>query len=92
MKILIAASNMTHINNFHVSYIEKFKQEGHEVYTLAKGEEADFNIPFEKNVLSFGNLFLIPKIKKILKEEKFDVVYTHTTLGAFFVRLALKGM
>ena len=59
MKILIAASNMTHINNFHVSYIEKFKQEGHEVYTLAKGEEADFNIPFEKNVLSFGNLFLI---------------------------------
>ena len=92
MKILITASNMTHINNFHRPYIEKFKQSGNEVYILSNGEGADFNIPFKKSVLSLKNFFLIPKIRKILKKENFDVVYTHTSLSAFFVRLAMKGL
>ena len=92
MKILITASNMTHINNFHRPYIEKFKQSGNEVYILSNGEGTDFNIPFKKSVLSLKNFFLIPKIRKILKKENFDVVYTHTSLSAFFVRLAMKGL
>lgn len=92
MKILISASNMVHINNFHRPYIEKFKENGNEVYILSSGEGADFNIPFKKSVLSLKNLFLVPKIRKIIKNEKFDVVYLHTTLSAFFVRLAMKGL
>lgn len=92
MKILITASNMTHVNNFHLPYIEKFKELGNEVYVLSNGQNADYNIPLEKSVLSLKNFFLIPKIRKILKKENFDVVYTHTTLSAFFVRLAMKGM
>lgn len=92
MKILISASNMVHINNFHIPYIEKFKEKGNSVFILSNGEGADFNIPLKKSVLSIKNLFLVPKIKKILKKEKFDVVYLHTTLAAFFVRLAMKGL
>ena len=92
MKILISASNMVHINNFHRPYIEKFKENGSAVSILANGEGADYNIPFKKSVLSLKNLFLIPKIRKILKKENYDVVYTHTTLCAFFVRLAMKGL
>ena len=92
MKILIAASNMTHIKNFHIPYIEKFKEMGNEVFVLAGGEGADFNVPFKKSVFSLKNIFLISKIRKILKREKFDVVYLHTTLCAFFVRLAMKGL
>ena len=92
MKILIAASNMTHVNNFHIPYIEKFKEMGNQVSVLASGEGADFNIPFKKSVFSLKNIFLMSKIRKILKKEKFDVVYLHTTLCAFFVRLAMKGL
>lgn len=92
MKILISASNMMHINNFHRPYIEKFKESGNKVYILSSGEGADFNVPFKKSVLSIKNLFLIPKIRKILKREGFDIVYLHTTLSAFFVRLAMKGL
>ena len=92
MKILISASNMVHINNFHRPYINSFKEKGNEVYILSKGEGADYNISFKKSVLSLKNLFLVPKIRKILKKEKFDVVYLHTTLSAFFVRLAMKGL
>ena len=92
MKILVSASNMTHIKNFHIPYIEKFKELGNDVSILASGEGADFNIPFKKSVFSLKNIFQIPKIRKILKKEKFDVVYLHTTLCAFFVRLAMKGL
>ena len=92
MKILICASNMVHINNFHRPYIDEFKRLGHEAYIMASGEGADFDIPFKKRSLSLKNALLSVKIKKIIKREKFDVVYLHTTLAAFWVRLALKGV
>lgn len=90
MKILIAASNMVHINNFHRPYIERFREMGHDVYVMAKGEGADFDVPFEKQSLSFSNLKLSYKIRDILKREAFDVIYLHTSLAAFWLRMALR--
>ena len=92
MKILVVASNMVHINNFHLPYIKAFKDDGHDVYVMASGQGADFDIPFKKRALSLKNLALSNKIKKIIKREKFDIIYLHTTLAAFWVRYALKGM
>lgn len=92
MKILVVASNMVHINNFHLPYLKAFKEDGHSVYVMANGEGADFNIPFKKRSLSLKNLFLSSKIRRIIKREQFDVIYLHTTLSAFWVRWALKGM
>lgn len=92
MKIIIAASNMVHINNFHREYIDKFKSEGHEVLVLASGEGADIEIPFKKRAFSLKNAFLSLKIRKIIKQEKPDVIYLHTSLCAFWVRFALKCM
>ena len=92
MKIIIAASNMVHINNFHREYIDDFKKEGNEVLVLASGEGADLNIPFKKRAFSLKNALLSLKIRKIIKREKPDVIYLHTSLCAFWVRIALKGM
>jgi len=92
MKILIAASSMVHINNFHRPYIELFKKKGHQVYVMAKGEGADFDLPFQKKTLSFSNLKLSYRIRDILKKESFDVIYLHTSLAAFWVRMALRGV
>lgn len=92
MKILIAASTMVHIKNFHRSYIEALRKQGNDVFIMASGEEADFNIPFKKKTFSLKNLRLSRKIKKIIKEEKFDIIYLHTTLAAFYVRFALRGV
>ncbi len=92
MKILVVASNMVHINNFHKPYLETFKNDGHNAYVMANGEGADFNIPFKKRSLSLKNLFLSSKIRKIIKKERFDIIYLHTTLSAFWVRWALKGL
>lgn len=92
MKILIVASNMVHIKNFHLPYISAFRDAGHEVSVMASGEGADFNIPFKKRAFSFKNLRLSFLIKKILKREKFDAILLHTTLAAFWTRFALRAI
>ena len=92
MKILVVASNMVHIKNFHLPYIEEFRNQGHSVFVMTASKEADFYIPFKKKAFSMKNFFLSFKIKKILKREKFDAIFVHTTLAAFWTRLAIKGL
>lgn len=92
MKILVVASSMVHINNFHLPYINAFKENGDEVYVMANGEGADFNIPFQKRALSLENYKLSKKIRQIIKNNSFDCILLHTTLAAFWVRRALKGV
>ena len=88
-KILYVASNMQHINNFHVPYIKKLRSEGHTVMVMASGEGADFDVRFVKKMLSPRNLLAQRRIKKIIKNEAFDAVILNTTLAAFHVRMAL---
>lgn len=88
-KILYVASNMRHINNFHLPYIEKLRSEGHTVKIMATGEGADFNVRFVKKLVSIKNLLIRRKIRRIIKKEKFDFIILNTTLAAFCVRLAL---
>ena len=88
-KILYAAGTFNHIKSFHLEYINALRAEGHEVLTMAKGEEADFNIGFVKKMFSPGNIRCQRIIKKILKSEKFDAVILNTTLAAFNIRAVL---
>ena len=88
-KILYAAGTMEHIRNFHLPYIEALRSEGNEVLVMAKGEGADYDMPFVKKMVSFGNVSCISRIRRIIKKERFDVVITNTTLAAFNIRFAL---
>jgi len=80
---------MDHIKSFHLPYIAKLREDGHEVLTMAKGKDADFNISFEKKMVSFKNMACHRQIRKILKREKFDVLILNTTLAAFNIRFCL---
>lgn len=88
-KILYAAGTTAHVKSFHTDYINALKSEGHEVLTMAKGEDADFDVPFQKKMLSLENLRCQAKIKRILKSERFDAIILNTTLAAFNIRMAL---
>ena len=90
-KILYVASNMTHINNFHTDYIDELRRMGHTVRVMARGEGADFDIPFEKKLFSHKNTACRRMIRRIVKQESFDVIVLNTTLAAFHVRFALVG-
>ena len=88
-KILYAASTISHINNFHREYIEALRAEGYTVKIMARGEGADFNIPFEKKFFSAANTACRAQIKEILAEERFDIIFLNTSLAAFHIRLCL---
>ena len=51
-KILYAASTMAHIHSFHEDYIAALRRDGHTVLVMAKGADADFDIPFEKKIIT----------------------------------------
>jgi predicted outer membrane protein len=89
-KILYAASVASHLRAFHERYISALKAEGHEVKTLASGEGVDYNVPFEKKMLSSANKKCRKEIRKILDTEHFDTVILNTSLAAFHIRLAAR--
>ncbi len=96
-KILFAASTLSHIENFHIPYLEQFKEYGYTVHVMGKANKksdiscADkiISIPFEKNMFSLKNFAFAFKISKIIKAEKYDIISIHTSLAAFFVRVGI---
>ncbi len=90
-KILYVASTQSHLERFHEPYIKKLSRTA-TVKTMATGDYVDFPIKFEKKLLSIGNLMRVRKIRKILRREEFDVIILNTTLAAFLVRAAVKGL
>lgn len=80
---------MSHVNNFHLDYINALRADGHTVLVMASGEGADFNIPFKKKILARENGACRRMIREIFKREKFDAVVLNTSLAAFHIRLAM---
>ena len=93
-KVLVVASTSDHLITFHIPYINELKKTC-DVYTMGRDTDvafADFNVPFQKKIVSLNNLKVVKQIKQILIKEQFDVIFLNTTLAAFFVRLAIKGL
>ncbi|MBO5101220.1 MAG: glycosyltransferase [Clostridia bacterium] len=89
-KILYVASNMQHINNFHLDYIKALRDAGASVVVMARGEGADIDIPFEKKLLSPKNREARRLIGQALSTGDYDAVILNTSLAAFHVRLAMR--
>lgn len=96
-KVLIAASTLSHIENFHIPYLKYFKDNGFEVHIIGK-ENNRFKIPyvdkiicidFEKKMLSIKNILNILKISKLIRTEKYYLIYTHTILASFLIRAGI---
>lgn len=71
-----------------------FKKRGYEVHVATNGlAEIPFcdvkhTIPFERSPFKFNNIKSIFKLKKIIDDENFDIIHTHTPMGSFVTRLA----
>lgn len=94
-KILFCASTISHINNFHLPYLKAFHEQGYEVWVAANKSEsvpyADHVValPLSKKLMSFQNVRAIFAAKKLLKDQNFDIISTHTTLASAVVRAAI---
>lgn len=98
-KVLIIASTFSHIKQFHMPYVRAFRARGDTVHIAAGGEqvpmpEADkvLPLPFEKKMWAPGNFRAASALRREIKAEGYDLVMVHTSLAAFFTRLAVRGM
>ena len=97
-KILICASRVSHIENFHLPYIEYFKNKGFRVDIAVQGVSENplidncYDVKFTKNPLSPDNLHTVKILKKIMSENEYDIIYSNSTLAGATARLAVTGL
>ena len=96
MKVLFAASIMGHIENFHVPYMQYFKDKGFEVHTAASGIsqlrciDRQHDISFERSPFKPANLKCYKALKKAIDENGYDIIHCHTPVVSVLTRLAAR--
>lgn len=98
-KVLFTASTYSHIRHFHLPYLEYYRKCGWEVHVACGGAVQDIPcadriiaLPLEKSMRSPENFRAARLLRKLIREERYSLITTHTALAAFFTRLALLGM
>ncbi len=97
--VLLTASVYRHIKNFHLPYINAFQEKGWIVHIACAdaperipGAERVFSLPFTKRMAAPQNFIAVRKLRGLIRRYRYDLIVTHTSLAAFFTRLAVKGM
>lgn len=95
-KVLFTATVDSHILCFHIPFLKLFKEMGYEVHVATNGNgeipycDKKIFIPFERSPYKINNFKAIKALKKVIMEEKYDIIHTHTPMGAVVTRLAAK--
>lgn len=95
-KVLFVATVDSHIELFHLPYLEMFKKRGYEVHVATNTDkpikfcDKKIKIPIERNPFRLKNLKAIKELKKVINEEKYDIIHCHTPMGGVVARLAAK--
>lgn len=95
-KILYIASTFGHLASFHRPYLQWFADQGYEVHAAAGGAPCDLvgvsrciSLPFEKSMFSPKNLAAVGALYRLMRTERYEMLSLHTSLAAFFARLAV---
>ena len=98
-KVLYAASSFGHLAAFHQPYLAWFAAQGYTVHAAAGGESCALqgvsqyiSLPFEKTMFSPKNFLAARQLYRLLREEEYALISLHTSLAAFFARLAAGAM
>lgn len=99
MKILLVANLAKEfVLKFQIPTLQSLQQAGHIVDVACHGEEKipfcrqQFKMPFKRSPFSFGTWTGIRKMRQILTQEKYDLVYCHTPVGGGVARLAARPL
>lgn len=96
LNILITASSDGHFYSFHLPAFKALLAEGHRVSATARGNGSRLpegvlyrEVPFTKSFLSLRNFQAAAKLSAQIRQERYDLILCHTSLAAFFTRLAV---
>lgn len=98
-RILFVASTFSHIRNFHLPYLKALTEQGLEVDVACGGAEMElpharklYPISLEKSMASPKNVTATLRLRRLIRENRYQLISCHTALASFFVRLAVMGM
>lgn len=95
-RVLFVATMTNHINTFHIPYLKWFKEQGYEVHVASNGNEKieycdkHYNLPFERFPIKRKNLKVYKELKKMIEENKYEIIHCHTPVGGALTRLAAR--
>lgn len=95
-KVLFTATVDSHILAFHVPFLKYFKEQGYEVHVATNGDaeipycDKKVKISIERSPFKLANLNGISQLRKLIDEEKYDIIHTHTPMGSVTTRIAAK--
>ncbi len=94
-KVLFISNVLSHIEAFHLPYLDWFKNRGYEVHVMtnANGKSVNFcdklfDIGIERSPFNVKNITAIRKAKQIIAAENYDIIHSHTPMGGVVGRLA----
>lgn len=102
-KVLFTATVVkTHINVFHLPYLKWFKEQCFEVHVAAKNDfinklciipncDKFYDINFARFPFSRANIKAYNQLKKIIKENNYDIIHCHTPVAGVLTRLAARS-
>ena len=98
-KVLFTASTYSHIAQFHLPYLRHFQERGWTGHAACGGTPeplawADevIHLPLKKSMGAPENFQAAALLRRRIAAEGYDFISTHTSLAAFFTRLAVKGL
>lgn len=95
-KVLFTATVDSHIELFHLPFLKYFQENGYETHVATNGKkkipytDKKHTVSFERSPLKPQNLKAYKQLKAIIDNEKFDIIHTHTPMGAALTRLAAR--
>ena len=102
MKVLYVATVVSHICQFHLPYLEMLHNQGIEVHVAARNNLAEknglqlkftdkyFDIPFQRSPKDRRNITSYKQLKRVIKENHYDLVVCNTPMGGFLTRIAAR--
>lgn len=93
-KVLFTAKVDSHIEHFHLPYLEMFKKKGYEVHVASEGNsilrncDEKFDLKFGKNPFSKSIIDNYRKLKEIMDKNDYDIIHTHTAIASVLTRIS----
>lgn len=103
MKILYVTTISNTVNAFLIPHIRMLIEQNHKVdvaFCVERNVDPEIikmgckihDLQFQRNPLSIKNFDAYMKLKRLIKEENYELIHTHTPVASACVRLACRGL
>jgi hypothetical protein len=95
-KKILFTSHVASFQKFNRPFMRMMSEKGWEVHYASMGEEEildcdkSFVVPFTRSPFRLSNITAYRQLKKIINQENYDIIHTHTPMGSVVTRLAAK--